>query len=93
MILISEIAKTNICNQFDRPAAIAPVFAIEKAKMAKDILNNKGFAIGISAYGTFAPALRFLQVEEGKQVHVTSLTYLQLLLLYITIFTNGKIKK
>ena len=36
--------------------------------MAKNVLDNKVTATGISFAGTAVPALRFLQAEKQKQV-------------------------
>lgn len=38
---MSKKAKIGICNQFDIPVATVPLFAIKKAKTAKDVLNKK----------------------------------------------------
>lgn len=38
---MNEKVKTNKCNQFGKPRADIPMSIIKKAKIAKDILDNK----------------------------------------------------
>lgn len=49
--------KTSIYNQFNILVATTPMFAIEKAKIAKDILDKKITATITPAAGTAIPAL------------------------------------
>ncbi|WP_375449063.1 hypothetical protein [uncultured Nostoc sp.] len=42
------------------------IFAIKKAKMAKDVSDKKALTAGTPAAGTAAPVLRFLQAEKRK---------------------------
>ena len=65
---------SGICDQPDTPAAAAAVFAITKAKTAKDVLDKKSLVAG-----TPVLALRFLRAEKRKQIRATSLTHLLLL--------------
>ena len=50
------------------------IFAIKKAKTAKDVLDKKATVAGIPSAGTSTPTLQFLRAEKQKQVCVTGLT-------------------
>ncbi len=49
---------------FDIPATAALIFAIEKAKTSKNILDQKALVAGIPIVTT--PMLQFLQREKQK---------------------------
>lgn len=53
-------------NLSDSPAAIVPTFVIEKAPIAKTILDQKALITSLLAAGTVAPALQFLQTKKQK---------------------------
>lgn len=61
--------KLDICDQLNTPVAVTSVFAIKKAKTAKNILDKRAFATSIAVL-----ALQFLQIKKQRYVRTTGPT-------------------
>lgn len=76
-----------MCIQTNISAATTSVFAMKKAKTAKNVLDKKVLAAGITVL-----ALQFLQAEKQKHLRIIGVTSYWDNCPYITIFINRKTK-